>query len=242
MLIQVPGGFDVIIDGGPDRSLLSCIGPRLGFFNRDIELVILSHPDGDHVTSLPALYDHYHIETLLWTGVQHFNGPYMALRQRLAEQHAQSVIAVTGQVIELGPQTRLEVLHPFASLDDQAVDDVNNASVVVKLIHGQVSVLLTGDISVSQELLMVDQGLDVSADVLKAAHHGSVTSSAEEFIAAVDPQVAVMQVGRDNAFGHPSPRVLRRYQAAGVPLLRNDLLGDIELVSDGQGYWFNGDM
>ena len=129
------------------------------------------------------------------------------------------------------------MLHPGARLPTGAQSNVNNSSIVARLTYGQASVLLTGDIEAQVEHRLVADGATLASTVLKAAHHGSCSSTTEEFLMAVDPEVVVISVGADNDFGHPCAEVLGRLERSGSPLYRTDERGVIEVFSDGTRVW-----
>jgi competence protein ComEC len=139
--------------------------------------------------------------------------------------------------LALDEGVEMAVLHPGPELPSGTESDVNNSSIVTRLDYGQVSVLLTGDIEAPVEHQLVVQGAPVASTVLKAAHHGSCTSTTQEFLEAVDPEVVVISVGTDNDFGHPCAEVLERLEGWAVPVYRTDEQGTIEVVTDGVQVW-----
>ena len=130
----------------------------------------------------------------------------------------------------------MEVLFPFENFKDKIVKDINNTSIITKLIFGENYFLFTGDAYKSVEKELVDRGLNVDSDILKVGHHGSKTSSDEDFIREVSPGVAVISCGKDNPYGHPHPETLETLEKYGINVLRTDLNGNIKMVSDGETY------
>lgn len=153
----------------------------------------------------------------------------------IEEEDVECTVARAGQRIELAEEIRVEVLHPQATLLQDTTSDINNNSVVVRLIFRDFNLLLTGDIFEEAEQYLLDRRSDLRSSVLKIAHHGSDTSSCSEFLAEVDPEVAVISVRAENLFGHPSPEVVERL--SGVQVYRTDRQGTIELITDGQKLW-----
>ena len=132
----------------------------------------------------------------------------------------------------------LEVLHPPPQLLSGTESDGNNNSLVLRLTWGEAEFLLTGDIGTEAEKLLLGSSQDLSADLLKVAHHGSGSSSCSEFLQAVNPAYAIISVGEDNRFGHPDETVLERLANLGVvTVLRTDQQGTIEFTTDGQRLW-----
>lgn len=161
--------------------------------------------------------------------------PYSEWQGLVEDEGAGRTVAIAGQRIKLGEGAMMEVLSPgYAGRDGQAVP-VDDASVVLRIVCGSVSILLTGDISTDTERDLLDSGFDLAGTVLKVAHHGSDSSSCPEFLAEVDPQVAVISVGAGNRFGHPSREVVERL--AGARVYRTDQQGTVELTTDGNRLW-----
>jgi len=137
----------------------------------------------------------------------------------------------------------MTVLHPGAELPGGMELNANNSSVVTRLVYGQVSVLLTGDIEAEVEHQLVAEGVPLASTVLKAAHHGSCSSTTQVFLDAVAPEVVVISVGADNDFGHPCVEVLERLEHTmserdrGLPVYRTDEYGVVEVVTDGVQVW-----
>jgi len=147
------------------------------------------------------------------------------------------LLAARGMVLDLGGGVLAEVLHPPASRAPGRREDDNNGSIVLRVHLGSVSFLLTGDVEREAEGELLRQGVPLASTVLKVAHHGSAKGSTEPFLQAVHPQLAVVSVGAGNWFGHPSAEVLARLEGLGVPVLRTDLRGTVEVITDGQNLW-----
>ena len=132
----------------------------------------------------------------------------------------------------------MEVIHPPAGSVARAGASSNDNSLVQRLSWQQVGFLLTGDLEAAGEAALLQWGHDLTANVLKVAHHGSGGSSTGEFLAAVAPDYAVISAGADNRFGHPDPAVLARLEEVGdVTVLRTDRQGTVTFVTDGQRVW-----
>ena len=236
IFIQSPAGRQILIDGGYYPSVLNDeLGRQMPFWDREIDLVVATHPDADHVSGLEGVFGRYRVGMLLTEGTglgesAVFDAVLQAAERRGTPVHR----AVAGEVIDLGDGARLEVLHPAYTL----MEDRNANSVSLRLVHGEFTLLLTGDAEENAERLMLDNGRSLQAIVFKAGHHGSRSSSTMPFLQAVRPQFIVVSAGKDNRFGHPHPEVLERAQAIGAVVLRTDELGTIELVTDGQTMWW----
>lgn len=234
ILIQAPDGRQVLVDGGPSpTALLSELGATLPFWDRSLDLVVLTHPDGDHITGLIPLLDRYRVARVLDTHLTDAAALAAPWRAGLARDGTARTFAERGMRLSLG-QVQLTVLHPGPRpLQGTASDDNNNA-IVLRLDYGQTSLLLTGDAETEAEADMLQAGLPLRADLIKIGHHGSRGATSTVFLAGVAPRWAVIQVGADNAFGHPHPDVLRRLADADVTVFRTDRDGRIEVISDGR--------
>jgi competence protein ComEC len=241
IFIQTPSGKQVLIDGGPsDTALLSQLGRRMPFWDRSIDLVVLTHPESDHVTGLIAVLERYRVGMIVFREMALDSATYERWLEVVAEEGAavyQGEAGLRLALDEADAQRPMEmvVLHPGAG----AWEDANNNSVVTRLTYGQVSVLLTGDIEAEVEGKLVRDGAPLASTVLKVAHHGSCSSTTQEFLDAVNPIVVVISVGADNRFGHPCDEVLERL--GDVPVYRTDKQGAVEIVSDGAQVWVETD-
>jgi len=234
MLIRAPEGQNVLIDGGPDKSVLRQLGLSLWFWERNIDLMVLTHPHDDHVAGENEAMKKYAIGKILYTGAAHTAPNYLAWLGLVKNKKIPITIIDRPQKIRLGKDCDLEIIYPFDSFLNKTVPDLNDTSIIIKLTYGRKKFLFMGDASAKVERELLDKKIDVAADVIKIGHHGSDYSSSEEFLAAVHPQIAVIEVGKDNKFGHPSGRVVKRLERLGVRVYRTDLDGLVKLWSDGE--------
>jgi len=232
IFIETIEGRQILIDGGPDITILEKLGEEMPFWDRTIDLVILTHPEHDHMLGLLEVLENYQIENILWTGVFKDTAEYTEWKKLIGEEGSQITIAKAGEKIVLGDPEKeyLEILFPFESLEGKEVFDANNSSVVSKLVFDDISFLFLGDVYKSTEKELIEKGIDIDAGVLKIAHHGSKTSSSSEFIEKVSPEFAVILCGKDNSYGHPSPETLEVLKNYGINIFRTDLQGDIKLT------------
>jgi competence protein ComEC len=233
ILMQTPDGRQVLIDGGPNpTALLSELSAVLPYWDHNLDLVVLTHPDGDHLTGLLSVLDRYQVGRVLDTSQTDAAPLATAWRERLAKSHIPRTMAQRGMRIPLG-DVMLTVLHPSSKPLTGTASD-NNNSIVLRIDYGPTSLLLTGDAESEAEADMIKAGLPLQADLLKIAHHGSNGSTSVPFLTAVVPREAVIQVGADNGFGHPAGEVLKRLMDARAEIRRTDRNGRIEAVSDGR--------
>lgn len=238
IFIETPSGFQLLIDGGPGNKVLSKLGEVMPFYDKNIDLVVMTHPDADHATGLLGVLERYYVENVVYSDIVIDKALYNAWEEAVVKENSNIIDPFAGKTIELGDGATLNFVYPLESIAGKTVKEgeTNNGSAVVMLKYGGLEVLLTGDLETKGERALILQNIDIDADVLKVGHHGSKTSSSEAFLSAVSPEVAVIQVGAKNRYGHPSPEVLERLENYGIKVYRNDLGGDIKLISDGINY------
>ncbi|OGN13648.1 MAG: hypothetical protein A3J47_03065 [Candidatus Yanofskybacteria bacterium RIFCSPHIGHO2_02_FULL_43_22] len=236
IFIEAPNGNQVLVDGGPDNAVLQKLGETMPFYDKNIDVVVLTHSDADHVTGLIGVLEKYEIKNIVYSNIVRKSALYDAWRYAVAEEGADIIDPMAGEIMDLGNGVTLTVLHPTESLTGKVLEKTNNDSVVLMLKYGETEILLTGDIEAKAERQIILNSADLDADILKVAHHGSRTSTIEEFLYEVSPQVAIIQVGAKNRYGHPTPEVLKRLEDYGIRYYRNDTDGDIKVISDGQNY------
>lgn len=239
ILITTQQGQQILIDGGPSpTALTSALGKEMPFWDRSIDLVVLTHPDADHITGLVEVLERYRVGGWLDNGRPDADTLYAECLILLKAASVPRHTVHAGDHVDLGQGLVLETLHPPPDLMAGTDADSNNNSLVFHLNWGEASFLLTGDVEAEAEQLLVGSGQSLSADVLKVAHHGGGSSSSAEFLAAVQPRYAVISVGAENHFGHPVQAVLDRLAQPGdATVLRTDESGTIEFVTDGQRLW-----
>ena len=232
-LINIPQGKQVLIDGGPDAGILSKLGSALPWWDRTIEYVVLTHPHADHVTGLVEALKRYKVEKVVMTGVVHTTDEYLAFLDEVRGRNIPVKFVVSGDSFALG-EGEFSVLAPQESLEGKRVEELNGTSVVLRFVYGESSFLFMGDAPVEMEEGILAAGeWDLESNVLKVGHHGSSDSNSEEFINAVAPQYAVISAGKDNPYGHPSLRTVKRLERAGARVLRTDMRGDVRFIGDG---------
>jgi competence protein ComEC len=240
ILVVAPTGETALIDGGPDPDLtLRRLGERLPWWQRRLDVLVLTHPHEDHLAGLLPALERFEVGLVLDPGRDYDNPSYPRFL-RLARQEPDADVrrARAGDVVSLGPAARLRVVYPAA--DDASgplpEDDINNASVVLMLESGGFRALLTGDAEAPVERRLLERGLLGRVDVLKVGHHGSDSSTLPELLAVVQPRVALISCGDDNEYGHPHAITLEHLAAVpGLVVHRTDLEGTLEVVADAGG-------
>ena len=235
IFIETPNGNQVLIDGGPDNSVLSELAKAMPFYDRAIDVVIATHPHADHIMGLIGVLERYEVANVIGAKNKYVSPVFERWRGTVKEENTNEVEAVAGKVIDLGNEITLTILTPFKSYDGAILKNPHEANVTALLQYKSFQALLTGDMEMPLERQLLLSGGDISADVLKIGHHGSKTSSSDSFLSSVNPEIAVIQVGK-NSYGHPTREVLERLEKSGIKYYRNDLDGTIKVVSDGSNY------
>lgn len=226
------GSTQVLIDGGPNQKVLNCLSHHLPFWDREIEVIVATHSDADHITGLVDVIERYDVKQFVISSLGKDSAVFEEFKKAVLEEKAAVYFPKAGDKIKidsfelavLWPQSQEKVLGVITN-----EKDINEVSVVLHLSYGNFDVLLPGDISTK-----IESQLDLKdVEILKVAHHGSKYSTSEEFLKEVDPELAIISVGR-NSFGHPTKEVIERLSSQNIKTLRTDQNGETEIVSDGK--------
>ncbi|MCC6290712.1 MBL fold metallo-hydrolase [Candidatus Nomurabacteria bacterium] len=233
IFIEDTAGHQILVDGGPDQSVLAELPKLMSVFDRSIDLLVLTHPHADHLTGLVEILKRYRVSGVLEAGAIYDSAIYDEWHRLLKEKNIPVVVARRGERVILADNSRLEVLAPSVSWQDRGAKNIHDSMVVTRLIVASSSVaLLTGDMESDLEDRLLSDGTNLSAQILKVGHHGSKTSTGGSFLRAVAPKFAVISVARENRYGHPHPQTLGVLQNFGVEILRTDELGTITFRID----------
>ncbi|MFI0609012.1 MAG: ComEC/Rec2 family competence protein [Anaerolineae bacterium] len=241
LLLVSPNGRRLLIDGGPSgAALLANIGRLQAPWDKRLDLVLLTHPDADHVGGLPELLRRYRVDGILDPELAAESPDAEEWQATLAERPVPRHRASAGGRIILDEAAGVsgDILWPPEPRLTGVASPTNENAVVLRLNYGATTALFTGDIGADAEAALLARGAPLRAEVLKVGHHGSAGSSTAPFLAAVRPRVALIGVGKDNRYGHPTKEALDRLAASGDVLVRRtDQDGAVELLSDGRGWW-----
>lgn len=237
LLIITPDGKQVLVDGGADpQLLLARVGTHIPPWDRTLDVLVLTHADGDHLGGLPGLLERYDVGMVVQPGLSDKTALWEAWETALAAEQARLVEARRGQRFEMGHGVWLDVLGPPRPyVQSERLE--NDNSVVMRLRYGRFCALLTGDIEAPAEAELVRSGMLTPCAVLKVAHHGSDSSTTRPFLDAVRSRFALISVGADNRYGHPDDVVLERLREAGVRVWRTDEDGTLHIATDGRTIW-----
>jgi len=232
ILIQ-KGMRQILIDGGPSgKTELAKLGKYLPYCDREIEIVIATHPDKDHIAGLIDAARNYKIGKVLATAAEKDTQTFKEWKDVLSYNKIETLEVWRGTEIKLD-DIDARIIHPQSEVDPN-VGEANDKSIVIRLDYGENSFLFTGDIESGAEKEILENlpagrqgGENVDVNILKVAHHGSKYSSSEEFLDAASPNEAVISVGKNNSYGHPTEAVLEALKKGNTEILRTDELGDI---------------
>ncbi len=233
-LITFDNGQKMLVDCGVNRKILSKLGSAMPFFDRTIDYLLVTHPDGDHYGGCPAVLERYDVKNVIVNGDQKSNDPYwVAWNKYLKLEQANSKIILGKETMMIG-SSRFDFLSPDESLGvDINKSAGNNHSIVFSLANSLGKFLFTGDMENLLENALINKYCsgfekcsELKADYLKVGHHGSDSSSGANFIKLVDPKFTIVSVG-PNKYGHPSLRTLRKISREGAQIWRTDQLNDI---------------
>lgn len=215
------GGNQILIDGGRSgKTLLSALSRHVPFWDRNIETVIATHPDADHIGGFPALFSRYRVEAYLSNGFASSTETGELLARAVeSEPGAERLLARRGLRLTLPRGGTLSVLYPDGQTD---FPSTNEGSVTTRFSFGETDFLMAGDLP-REETFIPDVP---ETEILKLSHHGSKYSSSEAFLSLVKPEEAVVSVGK-NGYGHPAPEALSRAMSEGAVIRRTDVSGDI---------------
>ncbi len=256
----VHGHTQMLIDGGSDDQILSCLAKYMPLGDNTLEIVIATHPDLDHVGGLKPVLSRFQVASfvlpLCYKNTADFAGLYQLVQRKvqtgmklinisqLNSFYLDGEIAVTRLWPDQNSRPNLNDCpnYPKTTLEDtvsnssKTTSDTNAWSSVFLIRHGQVKILMTADIDTQVEDAMMRQNMLTDVNILKIAHHGSKESTGKKFLDIVRPETILISVGKNNSYGHPAPMILSRVEAMGAKVYRTDHLGDIELNSDGWRY------
>ncbi len=231
IFIESPTGTQVLIDGGPPKKILSKLKEVMSPFDRSIDAIIITNPDEDHIGGLSEVLKTYKVGKVFESGTWSDSKTYQNLENEIKNKNIPNIIAKKGMRLDLGGGATIDILFPDRNVISW---ETNDGSVVAKLSYQGKTFMLTGDAPFETEkLILADNSSSfLKSDILKVGHHGSRSSSSEEFLKAVNPSMALISVGKDNKYGHPTEDTLSRLLKIGAKIFRTDMLGTIIIKCD----------
>jgi len=236
IFIQAPNGNQVLIDGGPDDSIIAELNRVMPFYDRTIDVVVATHPHADHIRGLSEVLQRYEVGTIIDSGVAYDSVEFSTWMDAVKNEGATYMTAHVGQQFNLGLEAVLSIIHPLSAAPTTVSKEPHDFMVVSMLKYKEFKMLLTGDMESDVERMLVTRGSEIDSDVLKVGHHGSSTSTSVSFLNAVSPQTAIIQVGSKNRYRHPAPAVVTRLENNLVKQYRTDTDGAVVLMSNGDTF------
>jgi competence protein ComEC len=234
IFIESPTGIQMLIDGGPDRAVVREIPKLTGPLDRDIDLIVMTHPDKDHIAGLPDVFEKYEVSKLMSPNLAGDTDTYSRVVASIEEEVGlEAYVAKRGQRIHLGGGAYADVLYPDKDVSRLRV--TNDASIVLHVVYGKTSFMLTGDLpSTIEDTLAREVAPELlQSTVLKAGHHGSKYSTSDAWLTVVASDVVVISAGKGNTYGHPAPEALSRIQKSGAKTISTIDEGTITFESNG---------
>lgn len=247
IFIRTPKGLDILIDGGPDNSVLSCLSNHMPFWDRTIEFVILTHPHADHLNGLISVAKNYKVALFATENIKNNTQGFNLLMDLLGKKDNIKIQYVSASdKLKIKDGITLNIVGPreeflkLTSPNGTIGESSEFGSIETLLTYKDFSVLLTGD-SQSLELqealkFLFDKS---SLTILQVPHHGSKTGLTEEILNALNPKIAVISVGKDNKYGHPAQFTQDLLKSQNIKILRTDQNGEVEAISDGKTWNLN---
>ncbi|MBU0660805.1 MBL fold metallo-hydrolase [Patescibacteria group bacterium] len=235
--IQFADGQQMLVDCAIDARILEALGRVMPFYDHTIDYMLITHPDKDHYGGCIDVLERFDVANIVYTGVKKDQNFYREFEEKMYAEGAE-YYQISGEETWNIASTSIQFLYP----DHSVVDDYrlpgyekdtgyNNTSIAFLLEHNGRNILFTGDAEEEEEEYLIDRyGEALDVDILKAGHHGSAGASIPEFLSITSPEHVVFSAGKDNQYGHPSRRVLKRVERVSSTVWRTDMQGDIHVV------------
>lgn len=230
ILIQTPENKQILIDGGPPKSGKKVVQYLEEHDVDEIDLMIATHPDIDHIGGLKTILESFSVEKVMDIGKVHPTKTYMGYMYQLFKRKIPLLIAEEGENFDMFQSMDIRILNAYDSGENN-----NEASIVLQLSYGNVDFLLMGDVGKEEEKQLLDK-YDPKADIIKIGHHGSKTSTSLSFLKAVQPETALLTYSKGNHYGHPVDRVVRNLHAVRSQIFSTAVYGDTVIETDGEKY------
>lgn len=234
IFITTPQNTKILIDGGPNNKILNELGQVMPFWDHNIDIMILTHPHADHVVGLVEVLRRYNVKTIYHTGVLHTAPDYLAWLKEVENQQIKTILVTKPINLLLDNNILLDFLYPLQDFSFKKAEELNNTSIVNLLTYGNTKFLFMGDAETPVEEELLNQNFELQSNVIKIGHHGSKSSTSEEFIKIVQPQYAIISAGQDNSFNHPHLITVRRLEKYNIKIFNTINSATITLKSDSE--------
>ncbi len=233
VFIETPNGNQILVDGGPSNGkAVKELSKIMPFYDRTIDMVLASHPHADHIGGLNEVFERYKVSLVVDSGVAHKTSEYEAYQKNVKNEKAKYMSGERGMAIKIDNEVYLDILLPIQTNANLAPHD---GMLVLKLRSPYGSVFFSGDMEMPLEKYLASLHGNIKSAILKVGHHGSKTSTSDEILEKVQPEYAVIPVGKDNKYGHPNLEVLKRLRDLNIKTFRTDEDGTVEIIFDEKG-------
>lgn len=232
ILVSTPSGKSMLIDGGASARVLDQLAERLSFFDRTVDVMVATHPDADHITGLIAVLEKYEVKNIVVSPVEGSTKIVTEFDKRVESEYATIHVAKVGDSIDFHDGVIAHILYPSKNFHAKK-NETNDASVVLLIMYGDMSFLLTGDLPTTSETKLLGTHLQKKITVYKAGHHGSKYSSGEQLLSYIKPEYSVISAGKNNKYGHPNQEAVSRLQKYSQEVLSTIDRGTIMYQTDG---------
>ncbi len=222
----------MLVDGGASDVVLTRLGEEMNYFNKNIDVMVATHGDADHVTGLIPILEKYTVENIVVSPVQAETSIFSDLEKHIQKENGNVYVGARGDEIDFGDGVVAHILYPQKNISERT--DTNDTSVSLVLTYGDHSFLLTGDLTSTYEPQLLGTSLPKNLTVYKAGHHGSKTSSGVQLLTYIRPEYSVISAGKENKYGHPNPETVERLQIYSKEILSTIDHGTISFESDGR--------
>ncbi len=232
-LVFLPQGGKILVDCGPDRTILRKLNQYLPFYDRQIDYLLVTHPDLDHYGGCIDVLRRYDVKNIFINGAKKEKDPNFLSWENYLEKEKAEIFVVGRPITYILSGARLKFFSPDPEIINEKTGD-NDKSLVFKFLYNTTTIFFAADMEEKIEKELVKKYCsdspedcpELKSDYLKVGHHGSDSSSGQEFLAAINPHTGIISVGK-NSFGHPSLRVIRRLEREEIEIWRTDRRGDI---------------
>jgi competence protein ComEC len=233
IFVRTPGGKKILVDGGPENYVLERLSEVMSYFDRTIDMVILTHPHADHIDGLVQVLKRYEVKLVLLTGVEYSYSAYDEFIRTIAEKEIPFSFSVSTNDYVIEPGVHLDILYPIDPIVGEEFHNVNDSSIAAIISHGKTRLLLTGDAEIEEEIEILKTPANISIQLMKAGHHGSRTATSKKLLDSAQPRAVFITVGEDNKFDHPHTETLQLLDTGAVSIGMTKNHGTVEYVSDG---------
>lgn len=233
ILIKSPSGKNILIDGGPDSDLAEKISKFIAYRNNKIDLMIITHPHRDHYYGLISVIKKYKTQKIIYSGIDVNLSDYNYMKKIISDYNLELIKPQMGDKYEIDKNLHFQIIYMPKT---RTVENLNDASVSIKLTYKNFDAIFNGDASCEIENIILKNNQNLKSEIFKASHHGSKYSNCDNLLNSIKPELTIIQSGALNKFGHPHQEAVDRILKSGSQILRNDELGDVIIESNGENY------